>query len=45
MNKDFSFDIKHLNQYTFTPTFVKTEVSTILHLTPTSFYYIGINSI
>jgi hypothetical protein len=44
-NKDFDFDINHLSQYTITPTFPPAEASTILQLTPTSFYYIGINTI
>lgn len=44
-NKDFTFNIRHLNKYTFTPTFAKTEVTAVLHLTPSSFYYIGVNSI
>lgn len=44
-NNDFTFDIKHMNQYKFTPTFEQTEASTILQLSPTSFYYIGVNTI
>lgn len=44
-NKDFTFEIKHMNQYKFTPTFAQTEASTILQLSSSSFYYIGVNTI
>lgn len=44
-NKDFTFEIKHMNQYKFTPTFDQTEASTILQLSSSSFYYIGVNTI
>lgn len=44
-NGDFNFEIKHLNQYTFTPSFPKAEATSILQLTSTSFYYIGVNTI
>ncbi len=43
--KDFTFEINHLSQYTFDPTFEATEASTILQINSVHFYYIGINSI
>lgn len=44
-NKDFTFEIKHMSQYKFTPTFAQTEASTVLQLSSSSFYYIGVNTI
>lgn len=42
---DFDVEVRHFKNYPFTPSFPTTDVATILHLSASKFYFIGVNSL